>query len=253
MRKTLKWIAVILLLCSISLALYPTLSKSVTQKECDNKAKTFDKITKEYKEGNFKEALDKGVINEEGYPTDLADELPVLFKEDVERMLNDSRVYNNQIKDKQNIYHSSDFEYSALYLPDYGIHNGMYGYLSAESINLTLPIYLGATEGNMRVGATHLYMTSLPIGGIGTNCVLAGHTGYFGKTFFDNIGNLNVGDEIAIENYFGTLKYQVSELKNVESYDIEDVYIDENKDLVTLVTCSNGGTTRLLVICERKD
>ncbi len=253
MQKTLKWIAVILLLCSIALALYPTLSKSITQKECSKETKTFDKITENYKEGSFKDALDKGIINEEGYPTNSADELPVLFKEDVERMLKDSRDYNNQIKDEQNIYHSSDFEYSALYLPDYGIHNGMYGYLSAESINLTLPIYLGATEGNMRVGATHLYMTSLPIGGIGTNAVIAGHTGYIGKTFFDNIRNLNVGDEIVIKNYFGTLKYQVSELKNVESYDIQDVYIDENKDLVTLVTCSNGGTARLLVICERKD
>lgn len=253
MRKILKWIAVILLLCSIALALYPTLSKSVTQKECDKITKTFDKMTENYKEGSFKDALDEGIINEEGYPTDSDEEFPVLYKADVERMLKDSRDYNNQIKDKQNIYRSSDFEYSALYLPDYGIYNGMYGYLSADSINLTLPIYLGATESNMRVGATHLYMTSLPIGGVGTNSVLAGHTGYIGKTFFDNIGNLNIGDEIVIENYFGTLKYQVCELKNVDSYDIQDVYIDENKDLVTLVTCSNGGTTRLLVICERKD
>lgn len=251
MQKTLKWIVVILLLCSIALALYPTLSKSITQRECSKETKTFDKITENYKEGSFKDALDKGIINEEGYPTDSADELPVLFKEDVERMLKDSKDYNNQIKDEQNIYHSSDFEYSALFLPNYGIHNGMYGYLSAKSINLTLPIYLGATEGNMRVGATHLYMTSLPIGGIGTNAVIAGHTGYIGKTFFDNIGNLNIGDEIVIKNYFGTLKYKVCMIKNVESYDIQDIYIDKSKDLVTLVTCSNGGTTRLLVICER--
>lgn len=253
MQKLLKWIAVILLLCSIALALYPTISKSAAQKECDEETKTFDKITENYQDGNYKDALDKGIINDESYLTDSADELPVLFKEDVERMLKDSRDYNNQIKDEQNIYHSSDFEYSALCLRSYGVHNDMYGYLSAKSINLTLPIYLGATESNMRAGATHLYMTSLPIGGIGTNAVLAGHTGYIGKTFFDNIRNLNVGDEIVIKNYFGILKYQVSKLKNVESDDIQDVYIDENKDLLTLVTCSNSGTTRLLVICERKN
>lgn len=251
MNKYIKWAAVFLLCCSIILALYPTASKLYNQKHCDKAADEFNDMMNTVLEGSFTDALDKGLIDENGYPSNSDIKLPVLFKEDLERLYKDSAKYNNSLKAAQNIYHSSDFEKSALNLSNYGIHNEMYGYLRAESIDLTLPIYLGATENNMRIGAAHLNMTSLPIGGENTNTVLAGHTGYTGKTFFDNIRYLKEGDVIILKNYFDTLKYQVCIMKNIESTDIQDVYINDNKDILTLMTCSNSGATRLLVICER--
>lgn len=253
MKNVLKSLAVFLLLCSIALALYPSISKTQAQNKCNKAVERFDEITNTVVEGSFKESLKNGVVDKNGLPTDNSSDYPVLYKEDLERLFKDSVAYNDELQETQQILHSSDFEYSALNLYDYGIQNGMYGYISAKSINLLLPIYLGATQNNMAYGAGHLYMTSLPIGGIGTNTVLAGHTGYTGKTFFDRIGNLSVGDEVVIKNYFETLTYSVCALKSVDSYNIEDVYINKSKDLLTLVTCTNGGTARLLVICERKD
>lgn len=252
MKGTIKWISIFLLFCSLVLALYPTISRLITQNNCDKAAAEFDELVNRIQEGEYEDALNEGLVDENGKLTE-GDNLPVLFKEDIERLYKDSLEYNSRLQEGQNIYHTSDFEIATLDLGSYGISNGMYGYLYADSIELTLPIYLGATEQNMRVGAAHLSMTSLPVGGTDTNTVLAGHTGYTGKTFFDNIRKLKEGDKIVIKNYFGSLTYTVSIMKNIESTDIDDIYIQEGKDVLTLMTCSNGGATRLLVICERSN
>ncbi len=253
MKNTLKWVAILLLLFSFILALYPTISRLLTKKSCSKATTDFDSAVDYIQEGNFEEALEKGIINEKGYLKNSEYELPVLFKEDIDRLYQDSLVYNEALKENQNFSKSSVFEFASLNLTTYGIYSGMYGYLNIDSIELALPIYLGATDNNMRYGVAHLNMTSLPTGGTGTNTVIAGHTGYIGKTFFDNIRYLTEGDEVVIKNYFNTLHYRVSLIKNVESTALHEIFIDENKDLLTLMTCSNSGTTRLLVICERED
>lgn len=233
------------------IALYPTISRTHTKIKCENYSIEFDSITENVQEGSFKEAKEKEIIDEKGYLINSEYELPVLFKEDLERLYDDSVSYNQDLQESQNIYHSSDFEISALNLYSYGVLNNVYGYVQISDIELTLPIYLGATEYNMRYGCAHLNKTSLPVGGNGTNCVLAGHTGYAGKTFFDHIRNLQVGATVEVKNYFTTLKYEVLRIENVSNDNLESIYIEDNKDLLTLMTCSNGGTTRLLVICER--
>ena len=59
--------------------------------------------------------------------------------------------------------------------------------------------------------AAHLTYTSLPIGGESTNCVLAAHTGYIGRIFFDYIRYLNVGDEVTVTNLWNKLTYRVTD------------------------------------------
>ena len=69
----------------------------------------------------------------------------------------------------------------ALCLSDYGIDGEVFGTVCIPKLGVTLPIYFGASEGNMAKGAAHLSQTSLPIGGENTNCVLAGHCGFNGE------------------------------------------------------------------------
>ncbi len=251
MKKIILIIAIALLLGSMFFALYPTISRTCTKTKCEKYSVDFDSITENVQDGSFEEAKEKGIVDDKGYLVESEYELPVLFKQDLERLYDDSISYNQDLNDSQSIHHSSDFENSALDLYSYGIMNDMYGYIQIPDIELTLPIYLGATEYNMRYGCAHLNKTSLPAGGSGTNCVLAGHTGYSGKTFFDNIRYLRVGATVKIKNYFTTLNYEVLRIENVTNDNLESIYIEENKDLLTLMTCSNSGTTRLLVICER--
>ena len=110
----------------------------------------------------------------------------------VNKLYEDSLAYNKALADHQDM--GKGFTDSVLYLPDYGIYDGMYGYISCSAIGLYLPIYLGATDENISYGTAHMSNTSLPTGGEDTHCVLVGHTGYFGRTFFDNIRDLEKGD-----------------------------------------------------------
>lgn len=177
----------------------------------------------------------------------------VLYKVDIDRLYKDSVAYNENLKQNQYDLLINEFSYlqPSLDLKDYGIPNGVYGYISASSIGMKLPIYLGASKSNMAYGAAHLTYTSLPIGGENTNCVLAAHTGYIGRIFFDYIRNLNVGDTVQITNYWDKLTYKVIDKQIYKSYQSSDCYISDGKDLLTLITCANGGADRYYVICER--
>lgn len=171
------------------------------------------------------------------------------LKELMAQLYKDSVAYNNSLKKRQDF--SIPWTYSALDLRKYGIYDGMYGYISIPKIDVNQPIYLGATQGNMAYGVTHLMSTSLPIGGESTNCVLSGHTGYIGRYFFDNLPDLSKGDRVYIKNYFGKLEYQVTGYHKVGPTDTSDMYIERGKDKLTLFTCKDWGKNRYVVMCKR--
>ena len=171
------------------------------------------------------------------------------LKELMAQLYKDSAAYNDSLKKRQDF--SIPWTYSALNLKNYGIYDGMYGYLSIPKVGVNQPIYLGATEGNMAYGVTHLMSTSLPIGGESTNCVLSGHTGYIGRYFFDSLPDLDKGDKVYIKNYFGKLEYQVTGYRKVGPTDTSDMYIERGKDKLTMFTCIDWGKNRYVVTCER--
>lgn len=138
-------------------------------------------------------------------------------------------------------------------LAEYGIEDGIVGILSIPKMDLELPIYLGSTAKHLASGAAQLSQTSMPIGGENTNCVLAGHRGWYGALFFRHIELLEVGDEIEITNPWETLTYTVSEIKVIEPNEIDEILIQPGRDLVTLLTChpyGSGGQYRYVVYCE---
>lgn len=141
-------------------------------------------------------------------------------------------------------------------LADYGLDEEIFGVLSIPELELSMPIYLGATNAHMAAGAAHLSQTSLPIGGENTNCVLAGHRGWNGAAYFLYLPDLEPGDQVQLTNLWQTLNYQVVETKIIAPNQVEEVRIQENRDLLTLLTChppASGGKQRYLVICERID
>ena len=121
-------------------------------------------------------------------------------------------------------------------------------------MELKMPIYLGATNQHMADGAAHLSQTSLPIGGRNTNCVIAGHRGYNGASYFRYIEKLKVGDIVTITNVWETLTYRVAEIKIIDPHDVKEILIQDGRDLVTLLTChpyASGGKQRYVVYGER--
>lgn len=252
-RKILIALAISLLCFCFLCLVFPIISNIIGTQIANSAIADFDKQLENIYDGSYEEALQSNIIDEDGYLMDGNKDVPLLFKVDLDRLYADSVSYNDNLKNNQYnlLTNSSSYTNPSLNLQSYGIHNGMYAYISAPAINMKLPIYLGANDTTMSYGIAHLTYTSLPIGGNKTNTVLAGHTGYIGMIFFDNIRNLQIGDTIIVKNYWDTLNYKVTKTTIAKPNEIQDIYIKGNNDLLTLITCINGGSDRFIVICER--
>ena len=147
-----------------------------------------------------------------------------------------------------------DYQKPSFRLSDYGLGDEVFGVISIPAMELEMPIFLGATEQHMADGAAHLSQTSLPIGGTNTNCVIAGHRGYNGASYFRYIDKLKVGDLVSVTNLWETLTYRVCEIKIIDPHDVTEILIQPGRELLTLLTChpyASGGRQRYVVYCER--
>lgn len=258
-KKILTGVAIAMLVVGIGLVAFPPISNFVGTQISNGEADGFDTRVEEVEDGSFEQAVKDGKVDEDGYKIDRegkrTSKQPVVFKADLDRLFDDSVAYNKKLETNQyEMLRNDTYSQAAVNLEDYGITDGIYGYVTAETINMRLPIYLGANSSNMSYGAAHMSATSLPIGGKNTNAVLAGHTGYIGRIFFDNLRNLKIGDRVSITNYWDTLNYKVVETKVNKPNESGDCYLQKDRDLLTMFTCisdGNGGFDRYYVICER--
>ena len=146
------------------------------------------------------------------------------------------------------------YEQPSFTLGDYGLDDEVFGVISIPKLELEMPLYLGASDEHLSDGAAVLSQTSIPVGGSNTNCVIAGHRGWYGASYFRYINELQPGDEVIITNLWESLRYTVVESKTILPNDVEAIHIQENRELLTLLTChppASGGKERLLVFCER--
>lgn len=121
--------------------------------------------------------------------------------------------------------------------------------IDIPSIEVSLPVYHGTSDGVLQVAVGHMEGTSLPVGGQGTHAVLTGHTGLPSATLFTRLSQVAVGDRFSIHVLDEDLYYEVDQIHVVTPDDVTDLAIDPNQDYVTLMTCTPYGvnTHRLLV------
>ncbi len=190
-------------------------------------------------------------------------------------------VYNDTVKKKTEAELSAEWEKAKVYnenlagdpvhdpfvpgsgytLPDnyndvLNVNNdGMMGYIEIPLISVKLPIYHSTTEEVLQKGVGHIESTALPVGGLGTHCVLTGHTGLPTAELFTRLSELKEGDVFYISVLDKTLAYKVCEINVVLPDDMEKLVAYKNRDLVTLVTCTPYGVNshRLLVTAERTE
>lgn len=126
---------------------------------------------------------------------------------------------------------------------------GIMSYIEIPKIKCSLPIYHGTDEGVLQIAVGHIEGSSLPVGGLNTHCVLSGHRGLPSAKLFSNLDKLEEGDIFMIRTLDQTLTYEVDQIRIVLPDEVEDLKIEEGKDLCTLVTCTPYGinTHRLLV------
>ena len=121
--------------------------------------------------------------------------------------------------------------------------------IDIPKIGVYLPVRHGTEAETLERAVGHVVGTSLPVGGAGTHAVLSAHSGMASAKLFSDIDQLVKGDVFYIHVLGEVLAYEVDQIATVLSSDTSLLQIEDEQDLVTLVTCTPFGvnTHRLLV------
>lgn len=158
------------------------------------------------------------------------------------------------ITQNRNIVTDAEYDPDAYYETLLNVTgNGVMGYVEIPKIGLTEPIYHYSTEVSLGIGIGHIHGSSLPTGGDNTHTVLTGHRGLPNQKFFSDLDKMQKGDHFYMHIMNQTLAYEVYDIRVIEPTDVDDLMIEDGKDLATLVTCTPYGvnTHRLLVMGKR--
>lgn len=172
---------------------------------------------------------------------------------EISRLLQEAEAYNQHLLEVNDRFHPTEEEqelyYSQLNISD----SNVIGAINIPAIKVTLPIYHGTSEEVLASGAGHLEGSSLPIGGTGTHTVITGHRGLPSAELFTNLDQLSEGDYVILNVLNKTLTYQIDKIQIVLPSDLENLGIDPESDLLTLVTCTPYGvnTHRMLLTGHR--
>ena len=121
--------------------------------------------------------------------------------------------------------------------------------IDIPKIGVYLPVRHGTGVETLERAVGHVVGTSLPVGGSGTHAVLSAHSGMASAKLFSDIDQLVEGDTFYIHVLGEVLAYEVDQIATVLPSDTSLLQIEDEQDLVTLVTCTPFGvnTHRLLV------
>ena len=127
--------------------------------------------------------------------------------------------------------------------------DGIMGFIDIPKIDVKLPIFHGTSDNVLKKGAGHLIGTSLPVGGKTSHSVISAHRGMPSSKLFTDLNQLEEGDVFYIYILDEVHAYQVDKISVVKPDDLNLLNLSENKDYVTLLTCTPYGinTHRLLV------
>ena len=166
-----------------------------------------------------------------------------------QQLIEEARTYNRLLVGKENRFVLSDDEMTRYE----GLLNvtgtGIMGYVEIPALDCMLPIYHGTDETVLQIAVGHIAGSSLPVGGMGTHCVLSGHRGLPSAKLFTNLDQLVEGDVFRLHVLEEILTYEVDQIRIVEPQDVKELEIHPEQDFCTLVTCTPYGINshRLLV------
>ena len=225
MKKYKNRILKIIFLIGISLLLYPTIGNIINR----------------YKQ---LQVIDK-----------YAETIHIIDKEDSLDLYNEAISYNEKLfyLQKEDKRYNLGEEYKNVLNFDSTM---VMGYIDIPKVNIKLPIYHGVDDSVLQNGVGHVRESSLPIGTNNQNSLLMGHTGLPTSKIFTNLEKVKIGDYFKIIILDNILYYKVYNIEVIEPENLIDkLYIEEGRDLVTLVTCTPYGVNshRLVIQAERTE
>lgn len=217
-RKSLNIILIIIFIIGILIMLYPFISQSWNKKVHSKVIKDYDKIVENIKDEDYEQMFKKA----SEYNKKLS-------------MLSFPLVEYKKLKNYHDLLNIRN--------------NGMMGYITIDKINVSVPIYHSVKASVLNESVGHMEGSSLPIGTNNSHSILSAHSGLSTKRLFTDLNKLEIGDIFVINVLNKELTYQVDKIVIVSPSDISHLEIENNKDYVTLITCTPYGinTHRLLV------
>lgn len=181
--------------------------------------------------------------------TNYAEKVSNMDSEEWEHIWDDAIQYNAKLATSDIAFYRTE-EQLKEYEEQLDVSDsGIMGYIEIPEIDCSLPIYHGTEEAVLQIAVGHLEWSSLPVGGLGSHCVLSGHRGLPSAKLFTNLDRLAEGDTFMLQILEETLTYEVDQIRIVEPQEVDALKIEEGKDYCTLVTCTPYGINshRLLV------
>lgn len=125
------------------------------------------------------------------------------------------------------------------------------GQLSVPSVEIDEPIYFSRGGSSPGQNIEHVASTSIPNDLLGTNAVLAGHSGQAESVAFDRLDQVKNDDIVSIKILDRKLNYRVTSINTVNADEVEVLKTHEEISQLTLLTCwpKYLNTKRLIVRC----
>ena len=265
MRRVVQILAAVVFLAGLVLFLGPQVNGWLGQRNSDSAIDTFEAElpagAASSGEGESGKAADGDTSEDSEEGESDADSADQYFEEvsaeSLAALRSELEAYNRQLYEsgQSGLRDPFDYENSSFDLTRYGFSQNVIGVLWIPRMQEKLPIYLGANSENMAKGAGLMGQTSMPLGELNSNVAIAAHRGWKGIPMFQNIQQIQIGDKIQITTPWDVLIYRVCDLKIISPDDSQEIFIQEGRELVTLLTCHpyTHNYQRYLVFAERSD
>lgn len=171
----------------------------------------------------------------------------------IEEMREEARAFNESLASRSDQFSLTDKDLDTYFRLLDVTGTGIMGYISIPKLDVKLPVYHGVSDTVLKDAVGHMEGSSMPVGGENTHVLLSGHRGLPSAKLFTRLDEMTVGDTFYLHVLDEVLAYEVCEVNTVLPEETDLLYLEDGRDLVTLITCTPYGlnTHRLLVRGER--
>lgn len=123
--------------------------------------------------------------------------------------------------------------------------------IAIPSIDIDVSVVEGIEKEDIKLNIGHFPQTDMPWV-TGGNFAVAGHSSIVYNCLFNDLHKAKEGMKCTVTTQYGIYDYTITSTRVVDSKDVSILEKDEDgKTLMTMTTCINGGTQRLIVTAER--
>ena len=136
------------------------------------------------------------------------------------------------IKTDSSVVPEIKFDTEKSIITNYPEYGSRYGNIKIESLDINLPLHYGDKLSILKNGVGQSSGSYFP--GEGGSIICMGHNT---KAFLYKLPQIKKGAIIEVETTYGTFKYKVDNTKIVNMYNVDELPIQKDEEVLMLYTC----------------